>query len=175
MPRKWTEPVVKVRIEHDYTADVETVYALISDPGFVERKYVAIGGRDVAVDRTETDGGGCEVVTKRTISVDLPGFAKKVLTPSQTAVQIERWAPATSSGERVCTYTVEAQGAPSRIEGVHKLQPTASGCHHTIDIDAKINIPLLGGRLEKLAAEQGSDDIAKQFAYTDDELANPRG
>jgi hypothetical protein len=167
--------MVKVRIEHDYAADVETVYTLISDPGFVERKYVAIGGRDVAVDRTDTEDGGCEVVTKRTISVDLPGFAKKVLTPSQTAVQVERWAPATSSGERVCTYTVEAQGAPSRIEGLHKLVPTASGCHHTIDIDAKISIPLIGGKLEKLAADQGRDDIAKQFDYTDGELANPHG
>jgi hypothetical protein len=166
---------MKVRIEHDYSAGVETVYALISDPGFIERKYVAIGGRDVAVDRTDTGDGGCEVVTKRTISVDLPGFAKKVLTPSQTAVQVETWAGATAAGERICTYTVEAQGAPSRIEGVHKLTPTASGCHHTIDIDAKISIPLIGGRLEKLAAEQGSEDIAKQFAYTDEELANAHG
>lgn len=165
---------MKVRLEHDYAAGVETVYQLISDPGFVERKYVAIGGRDVAVDCSETDDGGCEVVTKRTISVDLPGFAKKVLTPSQTATQIEVWAPATSAGERVCTYTVEAHGAPSRIEGVHRLTPTASGCHHTIDIDAKISIPLIGGKLEKLAAEQGSEDIAKQFAYTDDELATSR-
>jgi hypothetical protein len=162
---------MKVRIEHDYTADVETVYALISDPGFIERKYVAIGGREVAVDRSETSDGGCEVVTKRTIDVELPGFAKKVLTPSQTAVQIETWAPPTATGERVCTYTVEAQGAPSRIEGVHKLTPTSTGCHHTIDIDAKISIPLIGGRLEKLAAEQGGEDIAKQFAYTDAELA----
>lgn len=166
---------MKVRIEHDYAADVETVYALISDPGFVERKYVALGGRDVAVDRSDSDDGGCEVVTKRTISVDLPGFAKKVLTPSQTAIQAEKWGAATSAGERVCTYTVEAQGAPSRIEGVHRLAPTGSGCHHTIDIDAKITIPLIGGKLEKLAADQGRADIEKQFAYTDEELAKPRG
>ena len=55
----------KVRIEHDYTADVETVYALISDPDYVERKYVDLGGRDVTVDRTETGDSGCKVVTKR--------------------------------------------------------------------------------------------------------------
>ena len=107
--------------------------------------------------------------------MDLPGFAKKILTPSQTAIQTETWAPANSSGERVCTYTVEAQGTPSRIQGSHRLTPTASGCHHTIDIDAKVSVPLIGGRLEKLAAEQGSEDIGKQFTYTDEELAKPRG
>jgi hypothetical protein len=165
---------MKARIEHDYAADVETVYALISDPGFIERKYVALGGRNVEVKRTETDGG-CTVVTKRTISVDLPGFAKKVLTPSQTAIQSETWAAATSTGERVCTYTVEAQGTPSRIQGSHRLTPTATGCHHTIDIDAKVSVPLIGGRLEKLAADQGREDIGRQFDYTDDELANSHG
>jgi hypothetical protein len=167
--------VVKIRIEHDYAADVETVFALISDPGFVERKYVALGGRDVAVDRSDADDGGCEVVTKRTVTIELPGFASKVLAPSQSPVQIETWAAATSSGERLCRYTVEAPGTPSRIEGVHRLAPTASGCHHTIDIDAKVNIPLIGGKIEKFAAEQGRADINAQFAYTDEELAKPHG
>ncbi|HWC33621.1 MAG TPA: DUF2505 domain-containing protein [Mycobacteriales bacterium] len=167
---------MKSRLEHHYAADVETVYALISDPGFIERKYVALGGRDVAIDRSETDDGGCEVVTKRTMDIELPGFAKKVLTPSQTATQIENWAPADATGARVCTYRVEVHGVPSRVEGVHTLRPGADGgTDHVIDIDAKVSIPLLGGRLEKLAAEQGSEDIGKQFLYTDEELANPRG
>ncbi|HVV77242.1 MAG TPA: DUF2505 domain-containing protein [Mycobacteriales bacterium] len=167
--------MAKIRIEHDYAADVETVYALISDPDYVERKYVALGGRDVAVDRSETDDGGCEVVTKRTITVDLPGFASKVLTPSQSPIQAETWSPPNAAGERVCNYTVEAPGTPSRIVGTHRLTPTASGCHHTIDIDAKVNIPLIGGKIEKFAAEQGRADIEAQFAHTDAALANPRG
>jgi hypothetical protein len=164
--------MAKIRIEHDYAADVETVYALISDPEYVERKYVDLGGRDVSVERSETDGT-CEVVTKRTITVELPGFASKVLTPSQSPIQSETWLPASASGERVCHYTVEAPGTPSRIVGSHKLTPTASGCHHTIDIDAKVNIPLIGGKIEKFAAEQGRADIENQFVHTDAELAKP--
>ncbi|HVX68415.1 MAG TPA: DUF2505 domain-containing protein [Mycobacteriales bacterium] len=165
--------MAKIRIEHDYAADVETVYALISDPEYVERKYVALGGRDVSVDRSETDDGGCKVVTKRTITVDLPGFASKVLTPTQSPIQAETWLPAGAAGERACNYTVEAPGTPSRIVGTHRLTPTASGCHHTIDIDAKVNIPLIGGKIEKFAAEQGRADIEAQFAHTDAELATP--
>jgi hypothetical protein len=165
--------MAKIRIEHDYAADVETVYALISDPEYVERKYVELGGRDVSVDRSETGDGGCKVVTKRTITVDLPGFASKVLTPSQSPIQSETWLPASADGERVCNYTVEAPGTPSRIVGTHKLTPTPSGCHHTIDIDAKVNIPLIGGKIEKFAAEQGRADIEAQFVHTDAELAKP--
>jgi hypothetical protein len=162
---------VKLRIEHDYAADVETAYALISDPAYIERKYVALGGRDVAADRSETDGGGCEVVTKRTVSVELPGFAKKVLTPSQTTVQTEVWSVASGEGVRRCTYDVDVQGAPGNISGTHTLTPSATGSHHVIDIEIKVSVPLIGGRLEKLAAETGRVDIEQQFAHTDQELA----
>jgi hypothetical protein len=165
---------VKVGIEHDYAADVETVYALISDPAYIERKYVAIGGRDVAVDRSERDDGGCEVVTKRTVSVDLPGFAKKVLTPSQTTIQTEVWSGAAADGSRRCTYGVEVQGAPGSISGAHTLTPSSTGSHHVIDIEIKVSLPLIGGRLEKLAAETGRGDIDRQFDHTDQELAKPR-
>ncbi|HEX3898308.1 MAG TPA: DUF2505 domain-containing protein [Mycobacteriales bacterium] len=162
---------MKLRIEHDYAADVETVYALISDPDYIERKYVAIGGRDVAADRSDGDDGGCEVVTKRTVAVDLPGFAKKVLTPSQTTVQTEVWSAAGGDGVRRCTYDVDVQGAPGNISGSHVLSPSAGGSHHVIDIEIKVSVPLIGGRLEKLAAETGRGDIERQFDHTDEELA----
>jgi Protein of unknown function (DUF2505) len=162
---------VKVRLEHDYAADVETVYALISNPGYIERKYVALGGRDVAADRSEADDGGCEVVTKRTVSVDLPGFAKKVLTPSQTTVQTETWSAAGSDGTRRCSYRVDVQGAPGSISGTHVLARSAGGSHHLIDIEIKVSVPLIGGRLEKLAADTGRRDIERQFTHTDQELA----
>jgi len=163
---------MKMQIDHHYDADVETVYALISDPDFIERKYVALGGRDVAVDRSELDDGGAEVVTKRTVTVDLPGFAKKVLTPSQSTIQHETWSQAQGEGERLCSYFVEVQGAPSRIEGKHRLSPASGGgTDHHLDIEVKVSIPLIGGKIEKFAGETGRVDLAAQFEFTDAELA----
>ena len=161
---------MQIKIDHHYDADVETVYALISEPEFIEGKYVAIGGTGVAVDRSETDGG-CEVVTKRTVAVDLPGFAKKVLSPRNTTVQTEIWTAPDAAGVRVCTYHVEVHGAPSRIQGRHTLTPAADGADHHIEIEVKVSVPLIGGRLEKFAAETGRSDLADQFAFTDKALA----
>jgi hypothetical protein len=163
---------MKMQIDHHYDADVERVYELISDPEFIERKYLALGGRDVAVDRSEADDGSVEVVTKRTVTVDLPGFAKKVLTPSQTTIQHETWAAVNGNGERICTYFVEVQGAPSRIEGRHTLSTAASGgTDHKLEIEVKVSIPLIGGKIEKFAGETGRADLAAQFDFTDKELA----
>jgi hypothetical protein len=161
--------MARMHLEHHYDADVETVYALITDASFVERKYAALGGRDIAVDRAEDDGG-CEVVTKRTVTVDLPGFAKKVMTPTNTAVQTETWEAADDLGNRKCSYHVEVQGFPSKVTGTLVLSPDGDGTKQVIDADVKVSIPLLGGRLEKFAIETGTADIDKQVDFTVAEL-----
>jgi uncharacterized protein YndB with AHSA1/START domain len=161
---------MRMSLEHHYDADVETVFALITDPGFVERKYVAIGGKNVVVDRSDDDGGGCEVVTKRTVTVDLPGFAKRVMQPSNTAVQTETW-DAPSGDSRVCSYHVDVQGMPSSVTGTVTLSPDGGGTRQAIEADVKVSIPLLGGKLEKFAIETGKTDLDAQAEFTQAELA----
>jgi uncharacterized protein YndB with AHSA1/START domain len=161
---------MRMSLEHHYDADVETVFALITDPGFVERKYVAIGGKDVAVDRADGDGGGCEVVTKRTVTVDLPGFAKRVMKPSNTAIQTETW-DAPDAGRRVCHYQVDVQGMPSSVTGTVTLRADGDGTRQAIEADVKVSIPLLGGKLEKFAIETGKTDLDAQAEFTRAELA----
>jgi hypothetical protein len=163
--------MTKLHLEHHYDADVETVYALITDADFMNRKYEAIGGRDVAVDKTDTDGGGCELVTRRTMTVDLPGFAKKVMQPSNTAVQRETWGSVQRDGSRVCNYVVEVQGLPSKVSGTVVLSADGDGTCQVIDADVKVSIPLLGGRLEKFGVETGTADLNEQVEFTQAELS----
>jgi uncharacterized protein YndB with AHSA1/START domain len=162
---------MRMHLEHHYDHDVETVFALITDPDFVTRKYEALGGTDVAVDRSDDDAGGYEVVTKRTMTVDLPGFAKRVMTPSNTAVQTENWSAAAADGSRLCTYHVEIQGLPSKVTGTLTLTADGGGTKQVIDADLKVSIPLIGGKLEKFGVETGSADLDKQVDFTIAELA----
>jgi Protein of unknown function (DUF2505) len=159
-----------LRTTDHYDQDVETVYALITDPDFITRKYIAVGGKDVAVDRSEGDDGGCELVIRRTMTVDLPGFAKRVMTPSNVAIQNENWAAVDTNGARVCTYRVEIQGMPSTIAGTVTLAAEGAGTKQSIAADVKVSIPLLGGKLEKFAVETGKKDLADQVEFTVAEL-----
>lgn len=161
---------MRMHLEHHYDQDVETVYALITDPDFVTRKYEALGGTDIAIDRSESEDGGCEVTTKRTVTVDLPGFAKRVMTPSNTAVQIESWSAPDELGNRTSSYKVEIQGMPSKVTGTLVLSPDAGGTKQVIDADVKVSIPLIGGKLEKFGIETGTKDIDAQVDYTIAEL-----
>jgi uncharacterized protein YndB with AHSA1/START domain len=162
---------MRMHLEQHFDAAVETVFALLTDPDFVTRMYVAIGGTDVAVDHSEEADGACELVVKRTVTVDLPGFAKRVMQPSNTTVQIETWAVPDELGNRVCTYTVEVQGIPSRISGTTTLSADAGGTKQEILAEVKVSIPLIGGKLEKFAVDTGIKDLAAQAAFTVAELA----
>jgi uncharacterized protein YndB with AHSA1/START domain len=164
---------MRMHLEHHYDQSVETVYALITDPDFIRRKYEALGGTGVAIDRSDTDDGGCEVVTRRTVTVDLPGFAKRVMAPSNTAIQTETWSGTDDLGNRTGRYHVEIQGMPSKIVGSLTLTADGGGTKQVIDADVKVSIPLIGGKLEKFGIETGTKDIDAQVAYTVAELGSP--
>jgi uncharacterized protein YndB with AHSA1/START domain len=157
-------------VTHQFDADVETVYRLMADPEFLARKYADEGATDIQVD-SDTGAGGPTVVSRRKVTIDLPGFAKKVMAPTNTVVQTDEWAPADDAGRRVCRYRVEVQGVPSRIDGTVTLVPDGGGTRQDIVADLKVSIPLLGGRLEKLAVESGRKTLEHEAAFTAKELA----
>src|SRR3954454_16102317 len=137
---------MRMHVTHSFDADVETVYALVSDPGFIERKYADQGATDITIDHDARTGAARNVI-RRKMTIDLPGFAKKVMSPTNTLVQTEQWSAPDAQGHRVCAYTVEVQGVPSRIRGTVTLAPEAGGTTQDIEADVKVSIPLLAGKL----------------------------
>lgn len=160
----------RMEVSDHFDADVETVYRLVSDPEFIERKYADQGATDIAIE-TDERGGDPRHVIKRKVTIDLPGFARKVMQPTNTVVQVDDWAAADAAGRRVCTYTVEVQGVPSKITGTVTLTPDAGGTRQDIRAEVKVSIPLLGGKLEGFAVDSGTKVLAEEAAFTRDELA----
>ena len=161
-----------MRVTHELAGDVETVFALVTDPAFLERKFTAGGAKDVSVVTEATPDGGTRLVINRKVTLDLPGFAAKFVQPTNTFVQIENWAPATADGRRLCTYEVDVQGVPSSIVGTVTLSPDGAQTRQGIEAQMKVSIPLVGGRLEKVAVENGTKLLATEAEFTNRELAS---
>jgi hypothetical protein len=161
----------RMQVSHRYDADVETLYALMCDPAFLERKYADQGATDISIERGDGDAGGQHLVTRRKVTVDLPGFAKRVMQPTNTVEHVEDWAAPATDGSRVCTYTIEVQGVPSRISGTVTLSPDGAGTRQDVAADVKVSIPLVGGRLEKFAVDSGTKVLAEEAEFTRAELA----
>ena len=159
-----------MRVTHQLAGDVPTVHALLTDPAFLERKFGALGATDISVNREDGADGAQRLVIRRRVTVDLPGFATKFIQPTNTVVQTEEWAPATADGRRVCTYTIDVQGVPSRIDGTVTLSPDGDGTRQDVQAEVKVSIPLVGGKLEKLAVDQGTTLLRGEAEFTNGEL-----
>lgn len=161
---------MKMRVTHHFDADVDTVYALMTDQDFCMRKYADAGATDIQVDSDKREDGPT-LVSRRKLTVDLPGFAKKVMQPTNTVVQTDAWEPADDSGNRVCRYKVEVQGVPSRIDGTVTLTPEGGGTRQEVEAEVKVSIPLLGGKLEKFAVDNGIKALDHEAEFTAKELS----
>lgn len=159
-----------MRVSFQLAGDVEAVYALATDPEFLERKFAATGAKDVTVACDPTPEGGAHLLITRKVTVDLPGFAAKFLQPTNTFVQTEDWGAATADGRRVCNYTVEVQGVPSSIAGTVTLSPENGQTRQEIVAEMKVSIPLVGGKLEGFAADSGKSVLAQEADFTNKEL-----
>jgi hypothetical protein len=161
---------MRMHVTHRFDADVETVFALMSDPGFCMRKYADAGAADIQVDSDRREDGPT-LVSRRKVTIDLPGFAKRVMQPTNTVVQTDEWSPADDTGRRVCRYKVEVQGVPSRIDGTVTLSADGGGTRQDVEADVKVSIPLLGGKLEKFAVDNGLKALEQEATFTSGGLA----
>jgi len=130
--------VTRLRATHRYDAGTEQVFAVLSDPEQLAAMNAAIGATECALLSHDDRDGAPHVVTSRKVTVDLPGFARKVMQPTNTVVQTDDWSTAQPDGSRSCRYQVEVKGVPSRIDGTMTLHPDGDGCVQEIDAEVKV-------------------------------------
>jgi uncharacterized protein YndB with AHSA1/START domain len=160
-----------MRVTHHFNGDVDSVYALVTDPEFLERKFAAGGAKDVSVDHEDTPDGGVLLTIRRHVTVDLPGFAKRFIQPTNALLQTETWQQAGPGEPATCRYRVDVQGVPAHIDGTMTLTPDGDGTRQDIQAKVKVSIPMVGGKLEKLAVDSGTKLLADEAEFTNHELA----
>lgn len=136
---------MKIRHELTYAASPSEVYQMRADPVFRAKVCEAMDtlSHDVTVDDTE----GHLVVTIDMVqhTQGVPSFAKRVIGDETRVIQTERW-PELHAGH----IEVEIPGKPGHIRGTLSLVDQGAGSVYVFDGEAKMGIPLIGGRLEGL-------------------------
>ncbi len=161
-----------LKTEYRFEADAEAVFAMFSDPEYQRQKLVDAGHTHVEVVECglAEDGKTFRIVTRRTVAVDVPGVLKRVLTPTNTVTQTDEWGEGTKGG-RTGTWKVDIKGVPIHLSGTMQLKAAKSGCVETISGAAKASLPLVGGKLEKLAAGNFNESTAQEQDFSNRWLA----
>lgn len=141
------------RITHELTYDAPPaqVRAMLLDRDF--RETVAAEQR--ALRSTILVDG--EQVTFGTVQAarGIPSFAKKFVGDEIEILQKETW-----KGDDADVH-ITIPGKPGELRGTTRLLPAGDGTVEKVDLEVKVSIPLVGGKIEGLIA----DLITKALTY----------
>jgi hypothetical protein len=153
--------------DQTYPVAVEAVAALFVDPDVVRARYEAAGDRDLEILDCGADGDELVIHTRRTVDVEgLPGFATKVLKPTNTMEQVDAWDAPDAGGARNGTFTITVKGAPIKVSGTMRLEPTADGgTRHTVEGKFDVKVPLIGGKIASWAEGPAQQRLDAEFAF----------
>jgi hypothetical protein len=133
-------------------ADPTTVFSMITDRAFQERKCVATGSLAYEVQVQTYDDDTVSVTTHRTLPSDeVPEFMRRFVGGAVRVVEQGDWQPAEDTGARRGSIVVEMSGIPVRLTGELSLRPFGDGTVYEVDGDLKASVPLIGGKIEKAA------------------------
>jgi hypothetical protein len=153
-----------ISADHAYDASAADVFAMLTDEKFLAAKVAELSqGPSEVVECTAT-GDGWRIVTRRTVDVDVPGFAAKFLPSKNTVLQTDEWGPE-RDGVREGVWKVDAKGVPVEMKGTMRLVPSASGCVEEIRGRIKAGVPLVGGKLEHLVGDGVGDQLEREHEF----------
>jgi uncharacterized protein YndB with AHSA1/START domain len=138
----------KVTLELPYDASPDDVYAMLTDPAF--REEACLRMRVLRASATAEDRGDTTVVTIDQVqpAKGLPSFATKLVGDEIRIVQEETW-----SDGRHADVHVSIPGKPGEMAGTAVLEETGSGTVEKIELEIRVRIPLVAGKIEKLVAD----------------------
>lgn len=129
----------------EFAADPTTTFGILTDPGFLEEV-----ARDSQGTNIEVSVDGDTTTSKRDLPA--PEMARKLTGPTLRIEEIVAWGPAEADGSRTGDLTVQVQGQPAKMRGTVRLAPGGPGSVADVTGDFKVNVPLMGKKIEKMAA-----------------------
>lgn len=143
---------MEIRTHADYAATPEEVFAVVSDPAFVQDKVERVSVKQHLAEVRQV-GDTTVISTTRTLPTsDLPDVAKKFVGEVLTLVEEQTWSPSAADGSREARIQLRVDGAPVSLKGTIRLSPKGSGSTQDVVAELTAKVPLMGSVIEKAAA-----------------------
>ncbi len=143
-------------------SDVDTVFAMLTDPNYITAKNEGTGGQNVAVEVVPDGGDGVKIVASRDLPSQIPSFAKKFVGETISTTETDNWGAANSDGSRDGLIHVDFGSAPMSVNGTLRLEASGGGTVLKVDVEVKASVPLVGGKLEGVTADQFQRAVNKE-------------
>lgn len=156
------------RFEHraSFAAPVDTVHATLVDEAFLTARLRDIGGKGAALLDHRTSADGVAIRLRQGVDAKhLPSAARSILSGDLVVEREERWQGHESAGRATIN------GAPAEIRFRGRLGQRGTGAEYLVSAEVKVSIPLIGGKIEKVVADQVTKLLAAEAEYAEKWLA----
>ncbi len=146
---------MRFRHVNSYAASPAEVRRMLTTPEFREEVCTYQRALEHSVEIHPEGDTTSVVITQRQAMDGAPAAARKVVGNSVQIVQREMWSgPHGGDGAPTADFAMEIPGKPGHLKGTITLVDTGSGgCDEVFTGEVKVNVPLLGGKLEGSVAD----------------------
>jgi Protein of unknown function (DUF2505) len=165
------------RIEHrtGFSQPADRVYLALIDERCLRERLSAIGGRRCELLSYTVGSDTATAVMRQSIDAEhLPGIVRRVTPDGVVIKRTETWRTG-RRGDRRSNHPSDYRGAveasvsgmPGSLRGTTVLSDTADGSELVLDGELTVGIPLIGGRIEDMIAEQLGRLLQAEARFTD--------
>lgn len=158
---------MEIKGKHVYAQGVETVFKSFGDKAGIERRFKALGARNIQVQTCKLTQTSLDIAMSREVPVDAPSVLKKFLGEWNLATQEEHWTGSAAKG-----YTGELKitlkGVPVTITGKLFLSGNAKGCINDVTMTFESGIPLVGKKLAEFVGSTAIAQMQKEYEFIRD-------
>jgi len=129
------------------------VYATLTDEEFLRARLKRLGGKRSELTSFSTVNGAIRYSLRQTVDAEqIPSVARVIVRGDLVIERTESWAG--SDGKYGGTVEASVPGTPGSVGAVTSLVDTASGSELVFTGTVKVEVPLVGGKLEDLIVKQ---------------------
>ncbi|GAY12846.1 DUF2505 domain-containing protein [Pseudonocardia sp. N23] len=156
------------QLTHRTTAEfpAEKVYAAMVDPDYLKARLERLGGPGAALLSHHVDGNGARYELRHGVDANVvPPMVRSLVSGDLVIERTETLAPA-GPGRYTGTVDVRIPGTPASAEGAIRLADIEGGSELVVDAAVTVRVPLIGGKIESMVAEQIEGLLASETAFT---------
>ena len=164
-------------IEHraHFDAPADEVHGVLLDADHLAARLKEMGGKDAALVEHDVDGSPARIALRQGIPVEfLPSVVRRFTGEDLVLDRVERWRPRDAGGW-TADVEVTVRGLPGSISGTQELTDTdTGGSELVLRGTTRVPVPMVGGRIEAVVAEQVGVLLGHETRFTQRWLADHR-
>lgn len=162
---------IDYRSSSQYSAD--EIYAVMTDPDYLKARLERLGGPGAGLLEHSSDDGGARYRVRHGLDArELPSLVRNFLAGDIVIERTETW---TRRGPDDYTGDVDVliKATPASATGGMRLRALATGGSELrVRAQTRVDVPLIGGKIEAVIAEQVQRLMESETAFTMEWLAH---